>query len=231
MALHEQSVGATDEWFTPPHVFDALGCTFDLDVASPGAQITSWIPARAFITRDSLEREWRGFIWMNPPFGPRNGLVPWLQKFFDHRNGIALVPDRTSAPWWQKFAPQADLILFIGPKLKFIGADRKVDESPAQGTSLLGCGEQAGRALYRARAAGLGVLVQPLARLRLRPTRRVTDNLSASFRGETIGRRPRVESPESITPRRGYGFRARLRFAAAPRNDTVQNLTHRHQKS
>ena len=122
MALHEQSVGATDEWYTPPHVFDALGCKFDTDVASPGADITPWIPTKHFITRHD-KPIWCGFIWMNPPFGGRNGLVPWLQNFFEHGNGIALVPDRTSAPWWQRFARMADSILFVTPKLKFIGIE------------------------------------------------------------------------------------------------------------
>jgi hypothetical protein len=36
MALHELSVGATDEWYTPRCIFTVLGCTFDVDVASPG---------------------------------------------------------------------------------------------------------------------------------------------------------------------------------------------------
>jgi hypothetical protein len=40
MALHEQCVGATDEWYTPPYIFEALGCTFDVDVASPGQHVT-----------------------------------------------------------------------------------------------------------------------------------------------------------------------------------------------
>jgi hypothetical protein len=38
MALHEQSVGATDEWYPPPYVLDAFECTFDTDVASPAWQ-------------------------------------------------------------------------------------------------------------------------------------------------------------------------------------------------
>lgn len=161
MSLHEQSAGATDEWYTPPHVFEALGCEFSVDVASPGAAVTPWIPARRFIKGQSLERDWSdfGFIWMNPPFGARNSLAPWLEKFFHHGNGIALTPDRTSAPWWQQFAPRADLILFIAPKLKFIGADGKPGESPAQGTCLLAKGTKAIDALYRAR--GLGVLMEP----------------------------------------------------------------------
>lgn len=161
MALHEQSAGATDEWYTPSHVFQALGVIYDDDVASPGGHITQWIPAKRFITRESLSTPWGGFVWMNPPFGGRNGLVPWLQKFFHHGNGIALVPDRTSAPWWQTYAPQSDLTLCVSPKLKFIGADGLPGDSPAQGTTLLASGQRAVAALHHAAANGLGVLMTP----------------------------------------------------------------------
>lgn len=71
MALHEQCVGKTDEWYTPPYVFDALGCEFAVDVSSPGREITPWIPAKEFITENSLSKSWDGFAWMNPPFGGR----------------------------------------------------------------------------------------------------------------------------------------------------------------
>lgn len=162
MALHEQCLGATDEWYTPPHVFRALGHSFDMDVASPGRDVTPWIPARTFIRQMSLEQRWDGFVWMNPPFGGRNGLVPWLEKFFAHSNGIALVPDRTSAPWWQRFAVRADLVLFVAPKIKFIGADGKPGKSPAQGTCLLASGKRAIEPLQHARAEGLGTLMKPL---------------------------------------------------------------------
>lgn len=161
MALHEQSIGKTDEWYTPPYVFHALGCSFDMDVASPGGEITWWIPATVFHTHDSLEAVWKGFVWMNPPFGGRNGIVPWLIKFFGHRDGIALVPDRTSAPWWQDFAPAADKILFVSPKIKFIGADGQPGKSPAQGTCLFAAGPRAVQALRHAEAKGLGKLMEP----------------------------------------------------------------------
>jgi hypothetical protein len=160
MALHEQCTGATDEWYTPPHVFNALGCSYDDDVASPGKAVTPWIPAYRFIQADSLSVQWNGFVWMNPPFGGRNALVPWLDKFFAHGNGIALVPDRTSAPWWQQYAPRADLVLFVGKKLKFIGADGKPGNSPAQGTCLLASGRRAMEPLLRARENGLGSVMK-----------------------------------------------------------------------
>lgn len=161
MALHEQSVGATDEWYTPPEIFDALGVEFDLDVASPGQLVTPWIPAQKFITAASLDDHWRGFVWMNPPFGGRNGLIPWLMKFFDHGDGIALVPDRTSAPWFQTFAPKADTLLFTRGKIKFIDAKGARGESPAQGTCLMAVGPTGALALHRAARAGLGLLAVP----------------------------------------------------------------------
>lgn len=160
MALHEQSAGKTDEWYTPPHVFEALGCKFHTDVASPGKKVTPWIPADYFVTKGDMD-PWCGFIWMNPPFGGRNGIVPWLEKFFYHGNGIALTPDRTSAPWWQRFAPQAETILFVSPKIKFIDAAGIPGEWPAQGTSLMAVGDRGRAALCRAAANGLGILMTP----------------------------------------------------------------------
>jgi len=73
MALHEQSVGASDDWFTPPYIFDGLGCRFDTDVASPGYEFTPWIPADRFITERSLEISWDGF---------------GLEKFFQHATAL-----------------------------------------------------------------------------------------------------------------------------------------------
>jgi hypothetical protein len=162
MALHEQSVGASSDWRTPPYVFERLGCTFDCDVASPGREFTPWIPAKSFITCNSLNVEWRGFVWMNAPFGPRMGLEPWLAKFFQHRDGIALVPDRTSCPWWQTYVPRAELVLFVRPKIKFLDANGTPGRSPAQGTSLLAIGERGCTALRRAAQHGLGVLMRPV---------------------------------------------------------------------
>ena len=159
MALHEQSVGKTNEWYTPALVFMALGCRFDMDVAAPEDRRFVCTPTNRWLTSDSLEREWDGFIWMNPPFGGRNGLIPWLDKFFKHGHGIALVPDRTSAPWWQTFARKANSILFVSPKLDFIDTNGVPGDSPAQGTCLFAAGERAEDALNMAQAKGLGLVM------------------------------------------------------------------------
>jgi hypothetical protein len=160
MALHERPA-KSDEWYTPPHVFEALGERFDMDVASPGAEIVPWVPAFDHLTANGLIAPWQGFVWMNAPFGGRNGLAPWLTRFFGHGEGIALTPDRTSAPWWQFFASHADAILFLAPKIHFIPGNGAVASSPAQGTTLFAAGPRAKAALIRAEALGAGLYLAP----------------------------------------------------------------------
>jgi len=157
MAIYGQAPGRSNEWYTPSYVFEALGCRFDLDVAAPEDRRFCHVPAGGFYSEGGLEKPWRGFVWMNPPFGGRNGLAPWLAKFENHKNGVALVPDRTSAPWWQAHVPKTDLILFSAKKVKFIAADGSFGDSPADGVTLLAYGAKGVEALYRAEDAGFGV--------------------------------------------------------------------------
>ena len=155
-----ETTGKSDEWYTPKHVFDALGCVFDLDVASPKEGGT-FVPAQRYLSAGGLEASWGGFVWMNPPFGGRNGLVPWLNKFFRHGNGIALVPDRTSAPWFQEAWGLADMVLFT-PKLRFLRPDGSEGKSPSNGTALFAVGNKGSMALERAALAKAGILGRPI---------------------------------------------------------------------
>lgn len=165
MASYEKA-GETDEWFTPRYLFEALGERFDVDVAAP-IEGPRHVPCDRWYYERSLEREWRkiDFIWMNPPFGHQSTKRAWLAKFVDHGNGIALLPDRTSAPWWQEFAPKMDAIQFISPKIKFERPDGRLGESPGTGTCLFAKGERATRALLRAPSLGFVMLANPGAML------------------------------------------------------------------
>ena len=149
---HERR-GESDEWYTPLYIFDAIGEVFDIDVACPldGPRHT---PSRSFYSERALERDWSGFVWMNPPFGHQSTKRLWLSKFFEHGNGIALLPDRTSAPWWQEFAPRSDAVLFVAPKIKFERQDGSIGEQPGTGTTLFAAGDRAAQALIRASSLG-----------------------------------------------------------------------------
>jgi len=149
----QKSQPKSDYWFTPPVIFGALGETFDLDVAAP-PEGPRHVPARRYFSKLSLERRWNGFVWMNPPYGHQSSKRLWLGKFFRHGNGIALMPDRTSAPWWQEFAPMAHCLLFISPKIQFERPDGSVGEQPGNGTTLFAAGPRAVDALVRATSLG-----------------------------------------------------------------------------
>jgi hypothetical protein len=69
----------SEEWYTPEPIFRALGCRFDLDVCSPGKDVTPWIPADRVFTADDdgLNRDWGdAFVWCNAPHG-RETLPLW----------------------------------------------------------------------------------------------------------------------------------------------------------
>jgi hypothetical protein len=152
-----EGLGKSDEWYTPRYVFDAMGVTFDLDVAAP-TNGPRHVPCRRWISEHSLSERWSGFVWMNPPFGGRNGLKPWLDRFFAHGNGIALVPDRTSAPWWQDAAGKAESVFFVAGKIRFEKPDGSQGKSPSNGTCLFGVGPHAARAFFNANSRGLGLV-------------------------------------------------------------------------
>lgn len=162
MSAWDPCIGGSDEWYTPRHVFDALGERFDLDVAAPHGG-PRHVPASAYLCPSmcGLKTPWAGFVWMNPPFGGSNALAPWLDRFFSHGEGIALTPDRTSAPWWQDAAQRADAILLTRGKIKFERPDGSIGASPGSGVTLWAAGDRADAALCRAAFAGLGTVWRP----------------------------------------------------------------------
>ena len=153
----------TTEWYTPSHIFDALGCRFDLDPASPGAEIVPWIPADRCYTHqdDGLRQPWTGFCWLNPPYG-RRILSLWVEKFIRHGNGILLAPERTSTRWWQALTSRADLVLCVNKKIAFIPTTGKQGRAQALGSTLVAIGERGVAALETAHRNGLGRLLRPL---------------------------------------------------------------------
>lgn len=163
MSAWEPAIGGSDEWYTPRRVFEALDEVFDLDVAAPHGG-PRHVPCASYFTPSQcgLKTAWEDcFVWMNPPFGGRNSLAPWLTKFFAHGHGIALTPDRTSAPWWQDAAAKADAVLFTRGKIQFERPDGSIGKSPGAGVTLWAAGERADAALCRASFAGLGTVWHP----------------------------------------------------------------------
>ena len=151
--------GATDVWLTPPAIIEALG-PFDLDPCAALEQ--PWRTAAVQYTeiQNGLAQEWRGRVWLNPPYGPQ--AHRWIGKLADHGDGIALVFARTDTRGFQRSARRADAILFLHGRLVFHLPDGSLAKSNAGGPScFLAFGERNVRALLD---SGLdGFLVAPRA--------------------------------------------------------------------
>jgi len=72
------------------------------------------------------------------------------------------LPDRTSAPWWQEFAPLADAVMFIAPKVKFERPDGTIGGQPGTGTTLFAMGDKAVFAIIN--ASSLGMVFRPVSK-------------------------------------------------------------------
>lgn len=152
---------STVEWFTPPEIFTAMETDFDLDVASPGAEVVPWIPAMRHLTKkdNGLVTDWGGFVWMNPPYGIRNGIAEWIVKFVQHGNGVAIAPDFTSTEWWHALTEHADIIMFVRPKIYFL-PKREDGRTNSLGSTLVAIGERGVQALRNAERNGRGLCFQ-----------------------------------------------------------------------
>ena len=112
-----QNDETSDNYYTPPWVFNALGLQFDLDVASPSIALP-WIPAkkRFTILDDGLAQDWGGGkVWMNPPY---SNPKPWINKFIQNHNGVALVPTSTGA--WMLTLWESDAKWLCLPPMHFV---------------------------------------------------------------------------------------------------------------
>jgi hypothetical protein len=124
------------EWYTPSHVFEALGVEFDLDPAAPPGGVP-WVPAARYFTRDDdgLAKPWAGRIWLNPPYGRETGR--WLARLAGHGDGIALIFARSDTAWFQRYAARATAVCFVAGRLKFVPGDGRRSASTAGAPSLM----------------------------------------------------------------------------------------------
>jgi len=118
-------------WFTPAEIIKNLG-EFDMDVCTvsyrPFNIGKKHIEHDKF--QDSLKQKWEGFVWMNPPCGKE--IEPFIEKFKEHNNGIALVFARMGTHWMQDWINRGGDIFFLRKRVRFI--DRHGSKSTNAGT-------------------------------------------------------------------------------------------------
>jgi len=121
---HQPVEGRSNEWYTPPHVFEALGIDFDLDPCAPAGRLP-WVPAKRFysIEDDGLTQPWEGRVWLNPPYGPHT--AAWLRRLAAHGHGIGLVFARTDTAWFHDTIVAASAVCFVRGRLNFVPPEQR----------------------------------------------------------------------------------------------------------
>lgn len=120
MKHHQRTIGKTDDWLTPPEIFNTLG-PFDLDPACPELEQGKTLPwplAQINITPsvdglNGFRWEPSDRVWLNPPFNRRER-PKWMRKMAEHGNGIMLIPAATeTAAFFEYVWNKADAVCFV----------------------------------------------------------------------------------------------------------------------
>ena len=156
-----------EEWFTPTPIIartrSVLG-SIDLDPASC-AQAQKTVHAKKFfsIAQDGLRQEWRGKVFLNPPFTKTK-----IDKFVDKlikevesgkvTEAILLTNSNTDCKWFHEIAKHAAAICFTRQRIKFVAQHKKSASSPF-GQAFAYFGNRVTR--FKREFAGVGFVVVP----------------------------------------------------------------------
>lgn len=149
---HVSNNSGNNEWYTPAEYITAARKTMgsiDLDPAS-SVVANKIVKAKQFFTLedDGLQQEWRGSVWMNPPYA--SDLVgKFASKLCRHfladevDEAVVLVNNATETKWFQEMAEVASAICFPRSRIKFLDANGVPANTPLQGQAVIYMGQDA----------------------------------------------------------------------------------------
>jgi DNA N-6-adenine-methyltransferase (Dam) len=124
-----EKVVLTPAWLVDRIRTEVFGGTIDLDPATTPAN-----PCRALrfiaLPEDGLAAEWRGNVFVNPPWGDR-AAPQWIEKAVRAAsNGarvVMLAPTRTDTRWFHRALEESDELLVFKKRLDFTaGTERRI---------------------------------------------------------------------------------------------------------
>ena len=130
-----------EEWLTPPEIVRACG-HFDLDPCAPIKRPWDTAKKHYTIEDNGLTKPWEGYVWCNPPYGPKTG--EWLARCAEHNNCMALVFARTETAAFQKHVwPKARALYFLKGRVSFYHVDGRQGGTAGAPSVLIAYGQHA----------------------------------------------------------------------------------------
>lgn len=123
------------EWYTPFDLYNHLNSEFKF-TTDPCAESTNrlGLPVTYTKEQDGLKQEWKGNVFINPPYGRTGHVEQWFKKASEYKGGIVvfLVPARTDTSWFHQYIweqPNVE-IRFIQGRLKFENPEHVKNTAP-----------------------------------------------------------------------------------------------------
>jgi hypothetical protein len=138
---YERTKNTSDEWYTPPAIFEKLG-RFDLDPCAATKPLWKIADTNYSALDDGLSKPWHGRVWLNPPYS-RHLLERFVERMADHGNGIALLFNRCDCKLFQDVIfKKAHGILFLKGRVKFYSPAGEQNGPAGCGSVLVAFGKE-----------------------------------------------------------------------------------------
>lgn len=124
--IYEYTADKKAQTYLTPHWITNILGPFDLDPCASDPR--PWDIAKTCYTGShtggicGLTHSWKGFVWLNPPFGAGGLEKKFVQKLSEHAGGgIALVNVKPATKLWSEIIlPKASAILFFSRRISFL---------------------------------------------------------------------------------------------------------------
>lgn len=116
------------DWETPKQLFNKLNEEFYFSLDVCATPINTKCKMFFAIGDQSLDRDWFGIVWMNPPYGRE--ISKWVAKAYNESRKtncrcVCLLPVRSDTKWWHQYVMRASEIRLLNKRLSFEGANNK----------------------------------------------------------------------------------------------------------
>ena len=119
------------EWGTPDYFIESTRKVMGSISCDPASNAVSQqvIQADTFYTvqDNSLNHDWKGTVWMNPPYGPTKAIpLGFVNKLIVEvtlrhcDQFIVLMPSSTETEWFKRIFRLSDAVMFTNVRTKFI---------------------------------------------------------------------------------------------------------------